>query len=126
MPVNKATNTHSEYVIRIAFPLQKWLQESVPLLRYTYTACLVIFRLAGLTSQRNGIVSHFYISLFLYYVWPVAPSRYNEPLRTGRFGIRTPVKRDIPRPYKPAVGPIQPPMHWLQGSFRGKATGAYK
>jgi hypothetical protein len=26
--VTKATNTHSEYVILIAFPLQKWLSES--------------------------------------------------------------------------------------------------
>jgi len=28
----KATNTHSEYVIRIDFPLQQWLHESVSML----------------------------------------------------------------------------------------------
>jgi len=39
--VPKATNTHSEYVILIAFPLQHWLQERVSLLRYTYIVCLV-------------------------------------------------------------------------------------
>jgi hypothetical protein len=33
-----ATNTHSEYVILIAFPLQQWLQERVPVSRF---ACLV-------------------------------------------------------------------------------------
>ena len=34
--INKATKTHSEYVIFIAFPLQKkWLQESTSLLRYS-------------------------------------------------------------------------------------------
>jgi len=31
--VPKATNTHSEYVILIAFPLQQWLQERAPMLR---------------------------------------------------------------------------------------------
>jgi hypothetical protein len=27
--IRKATNTHSEYVIRLAFPLQQWLHERV-------------------------------------------------------------------------------------------------
>ena len=39
--ITKATNTHSEYVILIAFPLQQWLHERASVLRYTYTACLV-------------------------------------------------------------------------------------
>ena len=34
----KATNTHSQYVILIAFPLQQWLQERFSLLRYTHFA----------------------------------------------------------------------------------------
>jgi hypothetical protein len=38
--IPKATDTHSEYVIIIAFPLQKWLHECASMLRYTYTACL--------------------------------------------------------------------------------------
>jgi hypothetical protein len=38
----KATNTHSEYVIRIAFPLQQWLHERASMLRYTYIACFVM------------------------------------------------------------------------------------
>ena len=37
----KATNTQSEYVIRIDFLLQKWLQERASVLRYTYILCLV-------------------------------------------------------------------------------------
>ena len=36
----KATNTHLEYVILIAFPLQQWLRERASMLRYTYIACL--------------------------------------------------------------------------------------
>ena len=37
----KATNTHSEYVILIAFSLQQWLHERAPVLRHTYIVCLV-------------------------------------------------------------------------------------
>ena len=38
--VTKATNTHSQYVVLTAFPLQQWLHERVCMLRYTYIACL--------------------------------------------------------------------------------------
>ena len=41
--VSKATNTHSEYVILIGFPLSILLHERSSLLRYTYIACLVQF-----------------------------------------------------------------------------------
>ena len=30
--IQKSTNTHSEYIILIAFPLQQWLQERVSML----------------------------------------------------------------------------------------------
>ena len=39
--IPKVTNTHSEYVILIAFPLQQWLHERASMLRYTYIVCLV-------------------------------------------------------------------------------------
>jgi hypothetical protein len=39
--INKATNIHSEYVMLIAFPRQKWLGESASMLSYTHIACLV-------------------------------------------------------------------------------------
>ena len=35
------SNTHSEYVMLIAFPLQQLLHERASMLRYKYTACLV-------------------------------------------------------------------------------------
>jgi len=38
--IPKATNMNSEYVIRIAFPLQLWLHEPANILRYTYIAFL--------------------------------------------------------------------------------------
>jgi hypothetical protein len=39
--VTKATNTHSQYVILIAFPLQQMLHERTSLLHNTFFACLV-------------------------------------------------------------------------------------
>jgi hypothetical protein len=38
--IPKVTNTHSEYVIIIAFALQQWLHESASLLCYTYIVVL--------------------------------------------------------------------------------------
>ena len=40
--IPKATNTHSQYVILIAFPLQQWLHERASLLRYTYSTLPVL------------------------------------------------------------------------------------
>jgi len=34
--ITKATNTHSQYLIPIAIPLQQWLKERASMLRYTY------------------------------------------------------------------------------------------
>jgi hypothetical protein len=39
----KATNTHSEYAILIAFPLQQWLRERGRMLRHTHCACTVAY-----------------------------------------------------------------------------------
>jgi hypothetical protein len=39
--IPKATNSHSEYVILIAFLLQQWLHESSSTLHYTYIVCLI-------------------------------------------------------------------------------------
>jgi len=41
--IDTHTNTHTEYVILIASPLQEWLGKRAPGLRYTYIACLVSF-----------------------------------------------------------------------------------
>jgi len=40
--IPKATNSHSEYVVFIAFSLQQWLHEHVSV-RCMYIACLVNF-----------------------------------------------------------------------------------
>ena len=36
--ITKATNTHSQHVILIPFPLQQWLHDRVTTLRYKYIA----------------------------------------------------------------------------------------
>ena len=41
--INKATNTSSEYITLIAFPLQQCFRESDSVLRYTYNARLVVY-----------------------------------------------------------------------------------
>jgi hypothetical protein len=43
--IPKATNTHPEYIIFIAFLLQQWLRQRPSMLRYTCIAC--IFLLLG-------------------------------------------------------------------------------
>ena len=40
--IRKPTNTHSEYVILIAFPLQQWLNQSASIIRYTIIDLLVV------------------------------------------------------------------------------------
>ena len=40
--ITKATNTPSEYVIFIVFPLQQWLHERTSMLRYMHITCIVI------------------------------------------------------------------------------------
>jgi len=39
--IPKATNTRSQYVALIAFPLQPWSHKGAPMLRHTVTVCLV-------------------------------------------------------------------------------------
>jgi hypothetical protein len=45
----KATDTYSEYVILIAFPLQHWWYERASLLRYTCIVCFVSWYVDFLT-----------------------------------------------------------------------------
>ena len=41
--IPKATSTHPQYVIPIAFPLQQWLNGRSSMFRYKCIACLVTF-----------------------------------------------------------------------------------
>ena len=56
--IPKATNTHSEYLIHIAFPLQHWLHERAYVLRYTCNASLVTW-----WHRRDVYVAMFFICI---------------------------------------------------------------
>jgi hypothetical protein len=45
--ITKATYTHSEYIIVIAFPRQQWLRERASMLRHTTLPVLLISALVG-------------------------------------------------------------------------------
>jgi hypothetical protein len=51
--ITKATDTHSEYVILIAFPRQPWLRELASMLRYTYIYVLVYLKFR---NRRNSVL----------------------------------------------------------------------
>jgi len=53
--IPKATDTHSEYVILIAFPLQEWLQGGASVLCYTNISSLVPTHCKG--SPPIGVIS---------------------------------------------------------------------
>jgi hypothetical protein len=66
--IPKATNTHSQCVTLIDFPLQQWLHERTPLLRYTHIAWLVFsyfFVLQGHSAQPSeyGPAGHSHLSV---------------------------------------------------------------
>ena len=50
--ITKATDTHSQYVIFIAFPQYQWLRDHAPKLCYMYNVCLVY--LLSPVKQRLG------------------------------------------------------------------------
>jgi hypothetical protein len=52
--LSTATNTHSEYVILIAFPLQQWLHERACMLRSTYSVYLVIISYVNFSLQKGS------------------------------------------------------------------------
>jgi len=47
--ITEITNTHSEYVLPIAFPRQNWLPESAPISRFTFIACIVYYSTLSLS-----------------------------------------------------------------------------
>jgi hypothetical protein len=50
----RATDTHSEYEILIAFAQQQWLLECASMLCYTYSACLVRLYIGTPCSVSSG------------------------------------------------------------------------
>jgi hypothetical protein len=72
--ISKTTNTHTECVILITFPLQQWLHERISMLRYTFIASPVFLKVLStrsfLTAAQNQAtrplrVDKYYKLLFL-------------------------------------------------------------
>jgi hypothetical protein len=91
--IHKATHTHSEYVILIAFPLQQWLHERAAMLRYKYIACIVVGNSITVSGQvgfdtkppetSNGLVSpnvHVFMSDISFTLFPIQCTLIIEPL----------------------------------------------
>ena len=69
--ISKATNTHTEYVIIIPFPLQQWLYARASMLRYTYISLSSLLR-----KERLQIVSSvFYWTAAIWLCYVVLHSR---------------------------------------------------
>ena len=54
--IPKATNTHSEYVILIVFPLQQWLHERASMLRLYYSVILYFYCTWYVEKYAPGII----------------------------------------------------------------------
>jgi len=65
--ITKATNTHSEYVILIAFPLQQWLHERSSMSRYTFIACVVLIVSVFLLHMMHLILRATYLFFIGYW-----------------------------------------------------------
>jgi hypothetical protein len=74
--IPKATNTHSEHVILIDFPLQKWLKERALPLRYTCIDCLVrrhlILWTTSVCFKHSPVLTRSFAITRLYYSKPVS------------------------------------------------------
>ena len=57
--ITKATNTHSEYVIRIAFSLQQWLHKCARMLCYTFISSIIPHYLMNSTIfEQKQVIEH--------------------------------------------------------------------
>jgi hypothetical protein len=63
--VTQATDTHSEYVILTAFPLQQKLHERASMVRYTHFARLVIVISLFILLRLFGLVLLFYFRVLV-------------------------------------------------------------
>jgi hypothetical protein len=78
--ITRATDTYSEYLMLIAFRLQKWLCERALMLRYTYIACLyktVLYNTVHCISSKLHSTKVFQITVFilLYRINPLKTKR---------------------------------------------------
>jgi hypothetical protein len=102
--IPKTTNTHSQYVILIAFPLQQWLYERAPMLHYKYIVLFALrsterdmienvywsFMKSNLCSCRIFMKLEFFDSFFKYSI-----SRFMKIRRVGVESFRADRRTDM-------------------------------
>ena len=69
--ITKATDTHLEYVILVAFPLQEWFQDSASVLRHTYIASVVCCVVLCCVVCLHVILWHVFFAGFITGNWAV-------------------------------------------------------
>jgi hypothetical protein len=111
--ITKATNTHLEYAILMAFPLQQWLHERASMLSFIYIACIVepcsnpfLWNIAILLLWNCGIASLTSLTC----LWPLYDIVNQTTIHTTALGSFSSLLGRL-RLSRPAVGPTWPPMH---------------
>jgi hypothetical protein len=106
--ITKATDTHSQYVILIAFPRQQWLRERASMLRYPYIASFILYLNPGVLT----VTAQSAVTGYTQYSW--TPAQYTPVRVTGILLVIA------------AARPIQLPVHnrklFVQRRW-GTATG---
>ena len=82
--INKATNTHSEYVIIISFPLQQWLQERVSALRHT--TLLFLLTTYDVMEKNNKKIT--WLHIFFFVLGPDFNGKENFLWSHSLYGLR--------------------------------------
>jgi hypothetical protein len=110
----KATETHSEYVILLAFPWQQWLRERASVLHDTYIFCLV---LSALVDKHTASIVHNWLlpvsfastSYFLSYDLIITMGIVSFPgIKSGRGLTLTPHPLLVPWSWKGNAIPLLP------------------
>jgi hypothetical protein len=85
--INKATDTHSEYVILVAFPLQQWLYERASMLSCTYNALFFsscFWLLTQYVNKQQLLLSLFLFNICNEYYFVLFPWTSNSISRSHR------------------------------------------
>ena len=104
--VPKATNTHSEYVILIAFPLQQKLHECALVLHCVYIACHVKSLCSFTPLLAQNLCSIVILEEPCWTVWGSNPVRGKKLYSFPKYPVGF-------------VGPYRTLIHWYWGCFPG-------
>jgi hypothetical protein len=85
--------------------------------RYIYYYPRFHVTTVGLGTYYPRIRGHICICILSTHVGPDSP--IGIATRYGLGGIESRWGKNLPRPHRPALGPTQPPIHWIPGLSRG-------